>query len=140
MKTIGLFIFAALVVGAGAWFYMNGTLTGNGSTENNTEWTNSDVPNSAEGAPEGSIHNLPLPEAVAAVRAQVAAEAGLNTNQVLIETAFEREWSDSCLGLGGPAESCLQVITPGYEVTTSVNGEQRVFRTNADGSVVREER
>ncbi len=96
-------------------------------------------PNSAEGAPEGSIHNLPVPPAVAAVRAQVAAEKGMADNQVLIETAFEKEWSDSCLGLGGPAESCLQVITSGWEVVATAKGETRTYRTNADGSVIRTE-
>ena len=96
-------------------------------------------PNSAEGAPEGSIHNLPVPPAVAAVRAKVAAESGVATNQVLIETAFEKEWSDSCLGLGGPAESCAFVITPGWEVVATAKGETRTYRTNTDGSVIRVE-
>lgn len=97
------------------------------------------VPTSADNAPPGSMHNLPVPEAVAAVRASVANELGASEGTVIILSAYEQEWSDSCLGLGGPAESCLFVITPGYQVTVLAQGSERVYRTNADGTLIRAE-
>jgi hypothetical protein len=96
-------------------------------------------PNSAEGAPEGSIHNLPVPEAVAAVRSYAAVQHNTTEEKVLIETAFEKEWPDGCLGLAQPDEFCTQALVPGWEVTVLVNGESVVYRTNTNGSVIREE-
>ncbi len=101
---------------------------------------NENVPTSADNAPPGSIHNLPVPQAVAAVRTYAAQKAGVTEGKVLIETAYEREWSDGCLGLGGPAESCIQMIVPGWEVTVTAEGKSSVYRTNADGSLIRKER
>lgn len=133
MKYTLLVVFIAVVAGAGMWFYANGNNLAQ------VQWLGQNPPNSAEGAPEGSIHNLPVPAGVAAARARAAQDGGVAESQVLIETAFESEWSDGCLGLGGPAESCIQMITPGYEVTVMVRGQVHVYRTNTDGSVVRKE-
>jgi len=85
---------------------------------------------SAEGAPVGSIHNMPVPAGVNAVRKELAQTLQIKENKVVVMTAFPKEWSDSCLGLGGPAESCAAVITPGYEVTMQAQGKTYVYRTN----------
>lgn len=100
---------------------------------------NADIPTSADNAPEGSMHNLPVPEAVSAVKQLVATELGISTGTVIVMSAHKQDWSDGCLGLGGPAESCLFAITPGYEVTVQAQGSERVFRTNEDGTVIRED-
>ncbi|MDZ4226851.1 MAG: hypothetical protein U1D26_00035, partial [Patescibacteria group bacterium] len=103
------------------------------------EFGDGNIPTSADNAPPGSIHNLPVPEAVAAVRAYAAEEFDVSEGLVIILSAYEREWPDACLGLAGANEMCAQVITPGWEVTTQASGKQNVFRTNADGSVIRQE-
>lgn len=97
-------------------------------------------PTSADDAPPGSIHNLPVPDAVSAVKKHVAEQSGVREGLVIVMTAYEKEWSDGCLGLGGPAEGCIAVITPGYEVTVSVNGTEQRYRTNADGTQIRKEK
>lgn len=139
MKTfiIGLVVVLLLSAGGYALYTSNAEKDDikNGITEEGTQGTNS-----AEGAPEGSIHNLPLPAGVKAVKVKAASEAKVNENEVVILSAFEKEWSDSCLGLGGPAESCLFVMTPGYEVTLTVKGKEMTYRSNADGTVIREEK
>jgi hypothetical protein len=124
---IGIII--SLIVGIGVVYVIG-----------NTDMTGVNTPNSAENAPEGSIHNLPVPAGVSAARKQLAADLNIQENMILIETAFERQWSDSCLGLGGPAESCLQAITPGYEVTMQAGGTTYVYRTTMDGTAVRKEK
>lgn len=96
--------------------------------------------NSAEGAPVGSIHNMPVPAGVSAARKQLAQALNIEESKILILTAFEKEWSDSCLGLGGPAESCAAAITPGFEVTMQAQGKTYVYRTNTAGTAVREEK
>ncbi len=104
-----------------------------------TDTSNQAPINSGEDAPEGSIHNLPVPQAVAAVRAKVAQEQNVAESKVVILEALEQEWSDGCLGLGGPAESCIQMITPGYRVVATAKGKEFTYRTNIDGSVIRAE-
>lgn len=94
---------------------------------------------SADGAPEGSIHNLPVPAAVQAARTALATRLNVEASTILILAAQETEWSDSCLGLGGPAESCLAAITPGYDVLMAHEGMEYRYRTNDDGSSVRAE-
>ncbi len=95
--------------------------------------------NSAEGAPEGSIHNLPVPTAVQAAKDALAERLDVDIATIVVLEAQEVEWSDSCLGLGGPAESCLAAITPGYDVLLVQQGIEYRYRTNEDGTSVRAE-
>jgi hypothetical protein len=44
---------------------------------------------------------------------------------------------DACLGLGGPDEMCAEVITPGWHLVFSVDGEEYEIRTNEDASSIR---
>ncbi len=76
------------------------------------------------------------PFAIAA-KAALSQKLGIPEEQVSFVSADAVEWSDSCLGLGGPTESCLQAITPGYRVILSAEGRQYEVRTDEAGSVVR---
>lgn len=77
------------------------------------------------------------PPAALAAQADLAAKLGIEPVQAPIASLTPAEFSDSCLGLGGPAESCLQVITPGYIVTFQLKGMEYVYHTNEDGSILR---
>jgi len=96
------------------------------------------------GLPEGptptpEVFN-PLPpeeRAFAAARAAVAAELGIDELSVTRKEIAPQDWTDSCLGLGGPAESCAQVITPGYRLVLQAGDQLFEARTNLDASVVR---
>jgi hypothetical protein len=85
-----------------------------------------------------TTHNHSLPAGVSAARRAAAERFNVSEEEVLIQTALEKEWTDSCLGLGGAAESCLQVITPGYEVVVQVKGNRYMYRTDMEGKIVRE--
>lgn len=78
-------------------------------------------------------------EALPAARAALADFLGVDEDALGLEKIEDAEWSDSCLGLGGPAESCLAAITPGYAITFSVDGESYVVRTDLEGIAVRVE-
>jgi hypothetical protein len=76
---------------------------------------------------------------VAAVRAReaLAAELGIGVEKVEILSQEQTEWMDSCLGLGGPAESCLQALVSGWRVELSAEGKTYVARTDETGDAVR---
>jgi hypothetical protein len=78
-----------------------------------------------------------LPPAVGAARAELARELGLDLAAIELVNFEQREWSDSCLGLGGPAEICAAVITPGWLVMLMAEGEPYEVHTDLDGGQVR---
>lgn len=78
-----------------------------------------------------------LPEAVVAARQALAEELGASPDEIDVIAYERREWTDSCLGLGGPAESCLQVITPGWLVMLGSEGQVYEFHTDETGDSVR---
>jgi len=77
------------------------------------------------------------PAAVTEAQQQLAAELGVSPDEINIREIEEMQWTDSCLGTGGPAESCLQVLTPGYRAILEYQGETFEFHTNLDGSNIR---
>lgn len=78
-----------------------------------------------------------LPPAVEAAQMALAQERGVAMTEITVVTFEQREWSDSCLGLGGPAEICAAVVTPGWEVTLDLNGQPVEVRTDFGGEQVR---
>jgi hypothetical protein len=107
--------------------------------KNNIDATTTSV-TSGEDAPPGSTHNLTVPDAVASARTHLAQVLKIQERKIVILTAYEKEWSNACLGLAEEGEMCAEVITPGYEVTMQAEGKMYVYRTNADGSVMRVEK
>lgn len=78
-----------------------------------------------------------LPEAVDKAKDALAAARNVDTNQIVVES-FERvEWSDSCLGLGGPAESCLAAPHLGWLVELDIEGTIYNVRTDELGDNIR---
>ena len=78
-----------------------------------------------------------LPPAVQAARAVLAQQLDFEPGAVEVLSFEQREWSDSCLGLGGPTESCAAVITPGWQVMLGMAGEAYEVRTDLKGAQVR---
>ena len=101
--------------------------------------TDGNPPNSAENAPPGSIHNLPVPEAVRFAKGELAAHLKIEPSQILILEAVETQWPDACLGIQEKDKVCAQVITPGYNILMQANGKKYQYRTNRDGSVIKAE-
>jgi hypothetical protein len=58
---------------------------------------------------------------------------------VVVVNAERNTWTDSCFGLGGPAESCAQMMVEGYRVVLSTGFGRYTYRTNLDGSISRTE-
>jgi len=77
------------------------------------------------------------PVAVIKARQALADSLGIGVENVEIISHAPAEWSDSCLGLGGPAESCLMVMVPGWKVELSAEGSLYTARTDELGDVIR---
>ena len=75
----------------------------------------------------------------AAAKQVVSARTGVSVEEIEVISAEEEEWPDACLGLAGEDEVCAQVITPGWRVTLTADGEEYVVRTDQNGSAVRVE-
>jgi hypothetical protein len=79
------------------------------------------------------------PEVAVEIQNQISQTLGAPVEQVQIDTVEQREWPDSCLGLGTAEESCAQALTPGWLVELSVDGSSYVFRANETGTMIRQE-
>jgi hypothetical protein len=76
-------------------------------------------------------------EAGMVLRQALMTQAMIDFDQIDVIAVKPMEWPDSCLGLAGPDEFCAQVITPGYEVTLTVDGQEYVFRTDEELNIIR---
>jgi len=93
------------------------------------------LPNVTLPAPTLSFSDFPA--AAEAARADLARSLSLPTDEVTINRVVPSNWSDSCLGLGGPEESCLQILTAGYLVKLDAGGVLFEFRTDIQGNALR---
>lgn len=89
--------------------------------------------------PGSTVHDLPVEPAAAEARKDLAAKLKIDARSIVIMQITDTEWSDGCLGLGGPAESCLQALVPGFRVEMLAAGETYFYRTDKTGSSVRAE-
>ncbi len=77
------------------------------------------------------------PPAVVAAINDLSKRTGIPAEEIVLVTAEDMQWNDSCLGLAAPDEMCLQVITPGFLIILEAGGIQYEYHTNMDGSVLR---
>ena len=75
--------------------------------------------------------------ATAAAVAQLANELGVAEAEIEVVSLEAAEFTDSCLGLGQPNESCLQAITPGWLITLSAEGQEYEVHTDETGRQAR---
>ncbi len=80
------------------------------------------------------VENTLVAERVAKV---LAGGLGISPELISVVSVTEKEWSDGCLGLGKPEESCLMAIVPGYEAKLSAQGTVYTYRTDKAVNVVR---
>ncbi len=94
------------------------------------------VPGSAEtpvSAPAGGEQ----PDFTNQALAWLATETNVPAADLRLVEAERVEWTDSCFGLGGPAESCLAAVTPGWRIVFEAGGQQYEVRTNLSGESFR---
>ena len=101
--------------------------------------TNPMTVTSGENPQPGGVHGLPVEPAAAIARKDLATKLSLDEKSIVIMQITDTEWTDGCLGLGGPAESCLQALVPGFKVEMLAAGKTYIYRTDKTGTSVRAE-
>ncbi len=67
----------------------------------------------------------------------LAGRINVSLNDISVIKVESRTWTDGCLGLGGPAEICLQALVDGYRIELQAQGTEYVYRTDLTGESVR---
>ena len=93
--------------------------------------------NDPVGDPSIDVDDPLPPVAVIKARQALADTLGIGVENVEIVSHEPAEWSDSCLGLGGAAESCLMVMVPGWKVELLAEGKSFTARTDELGDSIR---
>ncbi len=98
------------------------------------------VPDAADSDVPEAVVDGDLPETVRQrTRSEMADALGVAVDTIDVVGYSQETWSDSCLGLGGPAESCLFALTEGWrvQVTHPASDTTYSYRTDLTGSSVR---
>ncbi len=133
-KKLSLIAILLLVVGVGLYFAISG------DSDDKTPIVNPSTTTSGENPQPGStVHDLPVEPAAAEARKDLAAKLSVEEKSIVILQIDEVTWTDGCLGLGGPAESCLQALVPGFKVEMLAQGEIYIYRTDKTGTTLRAE-
>lgn len=69
------------------------------------------------------------------VLANAAAVSGVPQSEIKVLKVEKVDWPDGCLGCGGPAESCIQVITPGYRIVVQAGDKQIEYHTDLNNMI-----
>ena len=64
----------------------------------------------------------------------LANQLGIDSSEVTVVSSEAVEWPDACLGVTLEDEMCAQVITPGYKIVLSANGNSYTYHTDQSGS------
>jgi hypothetical protein len=109
-------------------------------TSSSTDETQQPVVTSGENPKPGDqVHGLPAEPAAEVARKDLAAKLAIDEKSIVIIKVTETTWNDGCLGLGGPAESCLMSLVPGFSVELLAQGKTYMYRTDKTGASVRAE-
>ncbi len=73
------------------------------------------------------------------VRRTIARETGIPASRLRVVAATKETWQDGCLGLGGPAESCLLALVQGWRITVTDRSQTWIYRTDSTGQTIRQE-
>ncbi|SKB12003.1 conserved exported hypothetical protein [Planktothrix sp. PCC 11201] len=79
-----------------------------------------------------------LPPAVdKKIRETIAQESGVIVQDLKIVEARQQTWPDTCLGLAKTDEICGQMLVSGWRVVVSDGRQTWVYRTDAQGRIIR---
>lgn len=71
-----------------------------------------------------------LPKIIELAKDDLAKKLNIDLSKITIKSMEVIQWSDSSLDCPEPGKMYLQVITPGYKVIFSYQGEQYEYHTN----------
>ncbi len=94
----------------------------------------------ASPTPSASDDNGRLIGAAVMVRTHAAAQYSVDEDAVTIVSADSKEWPDGCLGLAKSGEFCTEALVPGWRIEVKIANTTYIYRTDASGSVIRQEK
>jgi hypothetical protein len=77
-----------------------------------------------------------IPQAALNAQQALADQLQIGVDSIQIVQVEPVEWPDACLGITKTDIACAQVVTPGYRVILSANGQTYEFHTNQSGVTV----
>lgn len=86
-----------------------------------------------------ALEDVIPPDVVLNVQNQISETLGVALENIQIANVEQMDWPNSCLGLPEADEACSEVITPGWLLTFSVNGQEHRYRVDQTGTVIRQE-
>jgi hypothetical protein len=75
-----------------------------------------------------------IPAAVSAAQQTLALKLGVSSEAIHMLSFAQMTWRDSCLGVENIGQACLDVLTPGYQITLQANGEQYIYHSDERGN------
>ena len=93
------------------------------------------VVNGISSSNSGPAVQLPALVARAAINA-LSKDLNISPADVKVVSTEQVQWPNSCLGVEQPGVMCASVVTPGYRVILSANGQQYEFHTTLKGEPV----
>lgn len=139
---LGVIFLIAILAVVGIYFLIRDDISQYGTPPGNTggqTGTTSTSTISTGGATSTSTVPAQANVAVRAAQLNLAERLAVRTETITTVRAEARSWPDACLGLPRAGEACAQVITPGFLVTLRSGTAEYRYRTNQDGTVIRQE-
>lgn len=78
-------------------------------------------------------------KAVETVRNMLASQLKIDASTINLVSLEAINWPDSCLEIAKQGEMCAQVVTPGFRMILSVDGDNYTYHTDLTASNIREE-
>lgn len=70
------------------------------------------------------------------VKMDLAQKLNLDISQITVVNSEAVDWNDSSLGCPQPGFGYMDVITPGYKITLSANGQQYIYHTDTNNAFI----
>lgn len=77
-----------------------------------------------------------MPDAALMARGALAQKLKVDIDTVVIVSADQVEWPDSCLGIKTPGIMCAMIVSPGYKVILQAAGGTYEYHTDLTGDRV----
>ena len=136
VRAIAITLTAATTVGCSAQSDASSLFPFISAADSPTQVESEMPPNSEISRAEIEFH--PLPNEIQTQVLQFAAEdLDIPLDQLNIERHSRETWSDSCLGLGGPAELCMMMLVEGWQVEVVHESDRWFYHTDLTADSIR---
>lgn len=91
------------------------------------------------GTTNGLVVDTQLPVPAQKAKEEVSKKYSIPLDKIIVLEVLEKDWPDACLGIAEKGQMCAQVITPGFSITLQTDDMLFKYRTDREGSVIKQE-